>query len=100
MENYIKFKYVRLYQMVDNNKRYTEQIKKLHSWCGKYNLLSLSSSCHVHFVIQHGKKDGKITMQRKNVCLPGNDFSLIPFDEYKQKTEQKNPFMPKQFNTI
>lgn len=39
-------------------------------------------------------------MQRKNVCFPGNDFSFIPFDEYKQKTEQKNPFMPKQFNTI
>lgn len=25
MENYIKFKYVRLYQMFDNNKRYTQK---------------------------------------------------------------------------
>lgn len=69
--------------------------KKLHSWCGKYNLLSLSSSCHVHFVIQHGKKDGKITMQRKNVCFPGNDFSFIPFDEYKQKNRAKEPIHAK-----
>lgn len=35
-------------------------------------------------------------MQRKkNVCFPGNDFSFIPFDEYKQKIRAKEPIHAK-----